>query len=345
MPTSNSPLIFPNATTVADVLTTIGALRRLREQVVTIANVSSDPFDVPAINSLFDEVAAHMPVPRFVRGGFSGLIRSKSLANIMVDAGNIDGLERLVSENKHGVTLEDLCSWQRQPEFDAGGEYVSLAETAFGQVSAKGLALALKLRPNDPSLSKLHDGNSTALQTMHYRALRRAMNLSQPAAAQKHLDCAQLLQEHGAPFLSSTSQRNPVASTLLSAGWKPELAESLSALLRKYHSAGQLDLDEPLDPSFRSVGDMAPLVAAIKNGNAVAAKDLIALGCNYKALMYGTKDEDILHLVRSNNLANEAEMLSSITAGFMEREISEATVSISQQAPARAARRTLRAAL
>lgn len=345
MPTSNSPLIFPNANTVADVPTSIATLRRLREQVVTIANVSSDPFDVPAINSLFDEVAAHMPVSRFVRGGFSGLIRSKSLANIMVAAGNIDGLERLASENKHGVTLEDLCSWQRQPEFDSACEYVSLAETAFGQVSAEGLALALKLRPNDPSLSKLQDADSTALQTMHYRALRRAMNLSQPAAAQKYLDCAQLLQEHGAPFLSSTSQRNPVASALLSGEWKPELAGSLSALLRKYHAAGQFDLDEPLDPSFRSVGDMAPLVAAIKNGNAVAAKDIIALGCNYKTLMYGNKDEDILHFVRLNNLANEAEMLSSITAGFMEREISEATAARTSSPTQASSRRTLRAAL
>lgn len=121
-----------------------------------------------------------------------------------------------------------------------------------------------------------------------------------------------------------------------------------------HHAAGYVDLDVHLCPAAARVDELAPLAAAIKLGNSTAARLLLALGCDYSSMIATTENdlahlmpgypgstggtkEDLIELVRSHNLTNEDEMLASVAAGIMDREITERMANSANSAPAAAA--------
>lgn len=322
-----------------------------RKMISDLALDEENDCDWRAILDLLDDLPGSISAAEFLHAGLTTGGEVVSLASAMILFGNMNALKHLILDNKLGLVVDDFCRWRRAS--DSLPEYSSLAHTAVNKTSHNSLRMAFRLTPYDAKTDvKTGERGSCTLAELHFEALNRAVNSS--SYDQGSYNCAYVLQEHGVPLTSASYTKNPVATALLGETWYESLAVGLAAMLRKYYEAGHFDLNAPLDGSTLGdlgVGGLTPLEAAIKLNNPLAAKELLALGCDYRASLENDQKDlaplnatiasktgpaasatppeatvhDLIDLVRSYSVSNEDEMIACVVAGLMESEIAART--------------------
>ncbi|MFK4705620.1 hypothetical protein ABIC83_002459 [Roseateles asaccharophilus] len=292
------------------------------------------PFGIEDAHGILDVYAAlpsYADVRAWVRVGVrqQGATGNDTLAWALVANGQADVLRELIAPGGLGVTLEDCCARRTTTAYQGKYETTeSLVESAIRKMDPAGLARAIAFDPQGVDLVGMRQQVGVD-ESFLYRATSAAV-----AGMQRALLCAWILHRRGAPMLNSLYGKTPAMTCLLERPWGPGVAEGLTELMRSFHAAGMLDVNERAEqPVGRILRSRVPLELAISQGSAHAARELVRLGAAVDGfLIKGCKD--LLEHVRAVGIAEEAEMLAFLSEALMERKIQSATVHVrSEQAP------------
>ncbi|MEJ6002554.1 hypothetical protein [Paucibacter soli] len=255
-----------------------------------------------------------------VRKGFQLDSEHASLANLCMKHDQVQLLEHVLAAEDLGLTLDDVLTSQVWRNGSQGlsrrFQTSSLPLEAVSHGCADGVRLAMRLQPGHEDFTKGHDflGSTCSL---HYMALYRGISLGHTS----HLACCELLLEAGHPVHEVARPNSPVESCFFWFEWDDENRDRYLALTRKYHAAGALDLNKPLEGDTRSsCHGSVPLAAAIATGNKAAARELILLGADV-ALATPAEHPDLLSYARSWKLSDEEAMVAGLTDALMHRQI------------------------
>ena len=262
--------------------------------------------DVSRVLMMLVHLPPSVNVVDFFRGGFCmNPGRSKflsSMADGLVERGQMAAIEQIVADNKFGLTVDDLCCKQRVmtvKPWPGAFEYESLADVSVKHSSADALRLAFKLSPGGgvrPSSAVSAGASiSSSLSDLHLVTLNRAiMVFGMNDAVQRssrYIECVKVFIENGVRAVVDGPDEpvNRLARTLMTDRWVPQLAHEFLSLLRQYHASGQLDINTPIEAGSSDIGGLSPLAAAIRKGNSLAAKEFISLGCDCEATLESAK--------------------------------------------------------